>query len=67
MTSVRVSGRAGGMLKSPFRMLSGLRKSLRGMTEEALLRCGKAFPAIPNGLFRKAEEACKDCLCGVIG
>ena len=35
MTSVRVSGRAGGMRKSPFRMLPGLRKSLRGMTEEA--------------------------------
>ena len=32
MTSVRVSGRAGGMLKSPFRMFPGLRKSLRGMT-----------------------------------
>ena len=67
MTSVRVSGRAGGMLKSPFRMFSGLRKSLRGMTEEAQRRCGKAFPATPNGLFRKAEEACKDCLCGVMG
>lgn len=67
MTSVRVSGRAGGMRKSLFRMLSGLRKSLRGMTEEALLRCGKAFPATPNGLFRKAEEACEDCLYGVIG
>lgn len=67
MTSGKVSGRACGMRKSPFRMLSGLRKSLRGMTEEALLRCGKAFPATPNGLFRKAGEACEDCLCGVIG
>ncbi len=67
MTSVRASGRAGGMLKSPFRMFPGLRKSLYGMTEEARLRCGKAFPATPNGLFRKAEEACKDCLYGVIG
>lgn len=56
-----------GMRKSPFRMLSGLRKSLYGMTEEALLRCGKAFPATPYGLFRKAEEACKDYRCGVMG
>ena len=67
MTSVRVSGRAGGMRKSPFRMFPGLRKSLRGMTEEAQRRCGKAFPATPNGLFRKAGEACEDCLCGIIG
>lgn len=67
MTSGKVSGRAGGMLKSPFRIVPGLRKSLYGMTEEARLRCGKAFPATPNGLFRKAEEACKDCRCGVMG
>jgi hypothetical protein len=67
MTLMKVCGRACGMRKSPFRMLSGLRKSLRGMTEEALLRCGKAFPAIPNGLFRKAREACEDCLYVVMG
>lgn len=66
MTFERVSGRADGMRKSPFRMLPGLRKSLRGMTEEALRRCGKAFPATPNGLFRKVGEACKDCRCGVM-
>ena len=67
MTLMKVSGRACGMRKSPFRMFPGLRKSLRGMTEEAQRRCGKAFPVIPNGLFRKAEEARKDCRCGVMG
>ena len=67
MTLMKVCGRAGGMRKSPFRMFPGLRKSLRGMTEEARRRCGKAFPATPNGLFRKAREACEDCLYVIMG
>ena len=57
MTLMKVCGRAGVMRKSPYRMPPGLRKSLYGMTEEALLRCGKAFTATPYGLFRKAGEA----------